>query len=535
MARNQWSMMMTALVTSLTLATGCPDEPDPDQDPQDQPNNQTSTMNNDPAGNTPPVAEAGENVRAIVGEPVTLNGSSSYDEDGDLLTVQWRLITTPKDSQAELEDATDFRVSLTPDLPGDYQLGLVVHDGQTESEEDRVYVRARVSDEPDPNQEPNQDPAPDNRAPVAEAGEAETYFLDQSIRLDGTGSEDPDGDELTFAWTLTSRPADSQAELEGADTARPTLTPDVPGPYEAELIVSDGELTSEPDAVLLTVMNVTPTNTPPVADAGADQDAVAGQEVILDGTASADPDGDELTFAWAIASKPEASQATLTGETTPTPTLTPDLGGRYLVELVVDDGTDASAPDTVAVEVTSEDANAPVAVLPQMLSARVGQPLELDGSQSYDDDDDALSWRWRLLEKPPGSLALLEGATTATPTLTPDLAGTYRVQLVVEDQIFSSNPAVVTIEAVEAGPLCILISEYVEGSSDNKALELYNCSDQDADLGRVGVCLASNDGADCDTTVTLSGTLGPAPSTACATRASRPAWSTRATAPRSPG
>ena len=40
-------------------------------------------------------------------------------------------------------------------------------------------------------------------------------------------------------------------------------------------------------------------NQPPIADAGADQAAFGGDLVMLDGTASVDPDGDELAFLWA--------------------------------------------------------------------------------------------------------------------------------------------------------------------------------------------------------------------------------------------
>lgn len=39
------------------------------------------------------------------------------------------------------------------------------------------------------------------------------------------------------------------------------------------------------------------------------------------------------------------------------------------------------------------------------------------------------TWEWTLLDKPPGSAATLSGAATSAATFTPDLVGTYRVQL----------------------------------------------------------------------------------------------------------
>lgn len=60
------------------------------------------------------------------------------------------------------------------------------------------------------------------------------------VDLDGSGSSDPDGDvPLTFKWTLVERPHTSGATIAGDDTANPSFTPDQPGGYVAELVVTD--------------------------------------------------------------------------------------------------------------------------------------------------------------------------------------------------------------------------------------------------------------------------------------------------------
>jgi len=46
------------------------------------------------------------------------------------------------------------------------------------------------------------------------------------------------------------------------------------------------------------LLTETPANSAPVADAGSDQTAVAGDLVVLDGTGSSDPDADRLAFIW---------------------------------------------------------------------------------------------------------------------------------------------------------------------------------------------------------------------------------------------
>ena len=90
-------------------------------------------------------------------------------------------------------------------------------------------------------------------------------------------------------------------------------------------------------------------NTAPTANAGPDQEVAVSTLVTLDGSGSFDPNGDTLTYAWTLTSKPESSTATLTGATTVDPTFTPDLAGAYVVSLVVNDGTVNSAPDTVTI------------------------------------------------------------------------------------------------------------------------------------------------------------------------------------------
>jgi hypothetical protein len=44
------------------------------------------------AGNSPPVANAGPD-QAVMSEDIVLNGSGSYDPDGDSLTYSWRVIS----------------------------------------------------------------------------------------------------------------------------------------------------------------------------------------------------------------------------------------------------------------------------------------------------------------------------------------------------------------------------------------------------------------------------------------------------------
>lgn len=72
---------------------------------------------------------------------------------------------------------------------------------------------------------------PINHAPVADAGAAQTQPVGTPVQLDATASSDPDGDLLTFSWTLVSKPATSTATLSNPTSPTPTFTIDKAGNY----------------------------------------------------------------------------------------------------------------------------------------------------------------------------------------------------------------------------------------------------------------------------------------------------------------
>lgn len=96
----------------------------------------------------------------------------------------------------------------------------------------------------------------------------------------------------------------------------------------------------------MVIVKISGFNNPPIADAGNDQiveqQSPAGANVILNGSGSSDPDGDPLTYAWT------GPFGTATGEF-PNVLIPP---GVNIITLIVNDGTEDSAPDTVEITVT---------------------------------------------------------------------------------------------------------------------------------------------------------------------------------------
>jgi hypothetical protein len=106
-----------------------------------------------------------------------------------------------------------------------------------------------------------------NTPPVASAGDDQIVETGATVTLDGSGSTDADGDELSYRWRLTTVPEGSTLELTGvetdaltgAETANPSFVADRAGTYEVELVVNDGTVDSEPDRVSVTGATISDT------------------------------------------------------------------------------------------------------------------------------------------------------------------------------------------------------------------------------------------------------------------------------------
>ena len=197
-----------------------------------------------------------------------------------------------------------------------------------------------------------------NEPPVAVAGDNQAIHVGQTASLDGRGSFDDSTptENLGYDWSFDTLPAGSTASLNGATTATPTFTADLPGDYEISLVVTDaGGLSSEPDTVLVSSLNVAPN-----ADAGPDQAGIVGDLFQLDGSASSDPDLDALTYSWALTAVPAGSTASLANASTVSPSFVADKGGSYTAQLIVNDGYEDSDPDTTNVTVITGEQSAEI-------------------------------------------------------------------------------------------------------------------------------------------------------------------------------
>jgi len=292
--------------------------------------------------------------------------------------------------------------------------------------------------------------------PVANAGPDQSVPMGTLVTLDGTGST---GGSLTYIWTQVAGPT---VALGNATSAHPTfsapLVPAAGGTATFELTVCEGTSSncSDPDTVGVHIINV---NRPPVADAGPDQTVQEGSPVLLDGTASYDPDIEPLTYQWTQILGPAV---TLLGGNTVLPTfVAPSVGpaGATIVfDLTVTDPRNLTGPDSVSIFVTNLN-QVPVANAGPDQTVNENASVTLNGMLSTDPDLDALSFTWTQTG---GPLVLLTGGGTVSPTFTAPSVGmggaTLTFQLVVNDGHVSSAADSVTIHVADTNdpPVCTL-------------------------------------------------------------------------------
>lgn len=182
--------------------------------------------------NSAPIAAAGPDQSVIViGTIVQLDGTQSYDPDGDLIAYQWTFISVPDGSVTSLVGANTAAPTFVADVQGDYVAQLVVSDPWTQSLSDNVTISF------------------ENLKPVANAGASQSVEVGETVNLDGKGSLDANGDTLNYKWMLPLVPEGSLSVIANPTATITSFVPDLPGTYVAQLIVNDEFVDSDPSTI----------------------------------------------------------------------------------------------------------------------------------------------------------------------------------------------------------------------------------------------------------------------------------------------
>jgi len=189
--------------------------------------------------------------------------------------------------------------------------------------------------------------------------------------------------------------------------------------------------------------------TPVAHIAGKNGTIPVGEQLVLDGSKSSDPDGDKLSYSWKITEQPKGSTVAPSVTDGAELRFTPTHVGPYTVELSVSDGSHESPAEVVHYQ--AEIVNRPPEVTVHAgREIVVGESIVASAALiASDPDNDALSRTWTLTG-PQGSKATLDDPSGETPSFTPDLPGNYTVKLEVTDKGKLSASGSATWVAIKA-------------------------------------------------------------------------------------
>ncbi|MCB9666230.1 MAG: PKD domain-containing protein [Alphaproteobacteria bacterium] len=221
-----------------TCDTDCTQQADSDTDglDTDTPTDSGDTGPVDTGrANTPPVAVF-EPFRGdlFMNDTITLDGASSYDPDGDDLTFAWEVTAWPAGANTGILNPDGSLANIFLDREGAFTIRLTVDDGRATDAISRDLTVLAA-----------------NNRPIANAGLDQTVAVGTTVHLSGAGSHDPDGDPLTYHWTVTgpSAPVTLSGVSNPATAVSPSFLATESGSYTATLTVHDGRASSAPDTM----------------------------------------------------------------------------------------------------------------------------------------------------------------------------------------------------------------------------------------------------------------------------------------------
>jgi hypothetical protein len=354
--------------------------------------------------NRAPVADAGPSQNEVGSESmVSLDGRASLDPEGQTLTYSWtQSAGTPVTLTGADTAQPTFMAPLTV-VGASLQFTLRVTDPQGLSSDDTVGITVVP-----------------NRPPVADAGESQLVPRRRTVTLDGTGSSDPDGQAITYAWVQVDGPGSSTlvtpdnpyfVALSDVSAAQPTFLSPAPlndgdEIYFMLVVVDTTGRVSQPSWTTVT-LNL---NDPPVVTPGEPQTGIAHNQTVTLGVTIDDPDGEEsFTYQWTQIDESdnpivptsdirdvavELSDPTAEAPTFTAPYLPETTTLRFAV--VVTDIEGASDDTVVSVEVLAN--RAPVVTMATDLTGQAANAsVDISGSATDPDGDDIV-YEWAQVD-----------------------------------------------------------------------------------------------------------------------------------------
>ena len=336
--------------------------------------------------NQPPTADAGPDQTVEEAKEVRLSGSNSIDFDDGIASYQWRQTQGPEVAlKAPDRPETTFTAPNVDTAGASLVFELAVTDYNNATTVDTCIVNVTWVNIP----------------PTADAGGEQSVSEGMLVTLDAANSVDPDDGIVAYHWQQLQGPAVTLSESQSSTVSFNAPDTGTEGAsLTFQLTVIDAGGLQDSDTCLVTVAWV---NTPPLADAGPDQQVNIGDEVTLDGSLSTDADSDMLvSYRWR---QTDGVPVELSDATAEKPSFeAPDVGnegGILRFELTVEDSGGLLSKDTCEV-VVAAPAETGVDTTPPTLT--IGNPasdsvtiwtssIDMSGSARDDQGVEKVVWK----------------------------------------------------------------------------------------------------------------------------------------------
>ncbi|MEA1787736.1 PKD domain-containing protein, partial [Arenibacter sp. GZD96] len=359
-------------------------------------------------GTKPPIVDAGEDQEITLPiNNVLLNGNAIDPDGGAIANYLWTQQSGP--SSATLSGEATPNLTISNVVQGEYVFRLTATDDDNEVGFDEVTIVVNQLLPP---------VAVATAVPLTGSAPLEVAFT-------GSGSTDDLG-IVSYLWDF--KDGNTSTDID------PIHIFSLPGIYDVELMVTDGDGLFDIDTIVITV-NSTTGNQAPVAVATANPlSGDAPLTVNFTGSTSTD-DVAVTSYVWDFG---DGSPIVSTAD----PVHTFTVAGVFEVTLTVEDAEGLSDVSTISITVNSPLANQPPVAVASATPLSGDAPLTVNFTGSTSTDDVAVtSYVWDFGDG--------TSSTEPNPTHTFTTVGVFNVTLMVQDVDGLSDTATITITVID--------------------------------------------------------------------------------------
>lgn len=258
-----------------------------------------------------PVSNAGGK-KTVNTKSTSLDGSSSYDPDGSIVSYSWRQLNGPNTASFSAARSASTNVSNLATGTYSFQLEVTDNDGLKATSSMTLEV------------------LPPPVTPVAIAANKTISLPTNRVELDGSGSTDSDGSIRAYRWSQQSGPATASILTPGG--SKTVVGNLVAGTYQFQLEVTDNAGLKGTTTVSVRVL---PNRAPVIVTSDSVEVLLPADTAALDASESYDPDGQIRLFQWKLVNGP--SNAAMRNQNSSVLSLSGLVSGIYTFEILIRD------------------------------------------------------------------------------------------------------------------------------------------------------------------------------------------------------